>query len=364
MFSSKILKVAGFIMLALVAQISFAQNRVITGKVTDSKDGSALQGANVIVKGTKTGTQTNSDGTFSISVENSVTVLVISSVGFTTQEVSVSDNNFVNVSLVVSNTGLGEVVVVAYGTRRKTDLTNAVTQIAAKDFQKGNINSSEQLLQGKVAGLEVTTGGGSAGGGSKIRIRGSASLNASNDPLIVIDGVPVEGNGMAGASNLLNTINPNDIESMSVLKDASAAALYGSRATNGVIIITTKKGTSKKPVLNFNTKLSIANPHNRVKVLSADQVREIVNGTGNSTYIGLLGSDNTDWQDQIYQNAIGFDNNISISGRQDVTKEFSLPYRLSLGYLSQEGILKTNKFDRFSDGIFYRERCTTPGISV
>lgn len=348
MFSSKILKVAGFIMLALVAQISFAQNRVITGKVTDSKDGSALQGANVIVKGTKTGTQTNSDGTFSISVENSVTVLVISSVGFTTQEVSVSDNNFVNVSLVVSNTGLGEVVVVAYGTRRKTDLTNAVTQIAAKDFQKGNINSSEQLLQGKVAGLEVTTGGGSAGGGSKIRIRGSASLNASNDPLIVIDGVPVEGNGMAGASNLLNTINPNDIESMSVLKDASAAALYGSRATNGVIIITTKKGTSKKPVLNFNTKLSIANPHNRVKVLSADQVREIVNGTGNSTYIGLLGSDNTDWQDQIYQNAIGFDNNISISGRQDVTKEFSLPYRLSLGYLSQEGILKTNKFDRFS----------------
>ena len=348
MFSSKILKVAGFIMLALVAQISFAQNRVITGKVTDSKDGSAVQGANVIAKGTKTGTQTKSDGTFSISVENSVTVLVISSVGFTTQEVSVSENSFVNVSLVVSNTGLGEVVVVAYGTRRKTDLTNAVTQIAAKDFQKGNINSSEQLLQGKVAGLEVTTGGGSAGGGSKIRIRGSASLNASNDPLIVIDGVPVEGNGMAGASNLLNTINPNDIESMSVLKDASAAALYGSRATNGVIIITTKKGTSKKPVFNFNTKLSIANPHNRVKVLSANQVREIVQGTGNSTYIGLLGNDNTDWQDQIYQNALGFDNNISVSGRQDVTKEFSLPYRLSLGYLSQEGILKTNKFDRLS----------------
>lgn len=348
MFSSKFLKAAGLMVLALVAQISFAQNRVITGKVTDSKDGSAVQGANVIGKGTKTGTQTKSDGTFSISVENSVTVLVISSVGFTTQEVSISDKNFVNVSLVVSNTGLGEVVVVAYGTRRKTDLTNAVTQIAAKDFQKGNINSSEQLLQGKVAGLEVTTGGGSAGGGSKIRIRGSASLNASNDPLIVIDGVPVEGNGMAGASNLLNTINPNDIESMSVLKDASAAALYGARATNGVIIITTKKGTSKKPVFNFNTKLSIANPHNRVKVLSANQVREIVQGTGNSTYIGLLGSDNTDWQDQIYQNALGFDNNISVSGRQDITKEFNLPYRLSLGYLSQEGILKTNKFDRLS----------------
>ena len=348
MFSSKFLKAAGLMMLALVAQISFAQNRVITGKVTDSKDGSGMLGVTISVKGSTAATQSSADGSFKLTVPENATTLVFSFVGFNKQEVSITGTNTVNVSLVNSNTGLGEVVVVAYGTRRKTDLTNAVTQVAAKDFQKGNIASSEQLLQGKVAGLEVTTGGGSAGGGSKIRIRGSASLNASNDPLIVIDGVPVEGNGMAGASNLLNTINPNDIESMSVLKDASAAALYGARATNGVIIITTKKGTSKKPVFNFNTKLSIANPHNRVKVLSANQVREIVTATGNNTYIGLLGTENTDWQDQIYQNALGFDNNISVSGRHDVTKEFSLPYRLSLGYLSQEGILKTNKFDRFS----------------
>ncbi|MBL7720940.1 MAG: TonB-dependent receptor plug domain-containing protein, partial [Chitinophagaceae bacterium] len=348
MFSSKFLKAAGLMMLALVAQISFAQNRVISGKVTDSKDGSGMLGVTISVKGSTAATQSSADGSFKLTVPENATTLVFSFVGFNKQEVSITGTNTVNVSLVNSNTGLGEVVVVAYGTRRKTDLTNAVTQVAAKDFQKGNIASSEQLLQGKVAGLEVTTGGGSAGGGSKIRIRGSASLNASNDPLIVIDGVPVEGNGMAGASNLLNTINPNDIESMSVLKDASAAALYGARATNGVIIITTKKGTSKKPVFNFNTKLSIANPHNRVKVLSADQIREIVTGTGNNTYIGLLGTENTDWQDQIYQNALGFDNNISVSGRHDVTKEFSLPYRLSLGYLSQEGILKTNKFDRFS----------------
>jgi TonB-dependent starch-binding outer membrane protein SusC len=348
MFSSKILKAAGLIMLALVAQISFAQNKVISGKVTDSKDGSAVQGATVSVKGSNVATQTNADGTFKLNVPDNATALVFSSVGFERQEVSITGQNFVNVSLVNSNTGLGEVVVVAYGTRRKTDLTNAVTQVGTKDFQKGNIASSEQLLQGKVAGLEVTTGGGSAGGGSKIRIRGSASLNASNDPLIVIDGVPVEGNGMAGANNLLNTINPNDIESMSVLKDAAAAALYGARATNGVIIITTKKGTSKKPAINFNTKLSVFNPHNRVKVLSADQVREIVNANGNATYRSLLGTENTDWQDQIYQNAIGLDNNLSISGRQDISKGFSLPYRLSLGYLSQEGILKTNKFDRFS----------------
>lgn len=348
MFSSKFLKAAGLMVLALVAQVSFAQNRVITGRVTDSKDGSAMQGVTVAVKGANAVTQTGADGTFRLSVPDNAAALVFTFVGFNRQEISITGQNAVSVSLVNSNTGLGEVVVVAYGTRRKTDLTNAVTQVAARDFQKGNIASSEQLLQGKVAGLEVTTGGGSAGGGSKIRIRGSASLNASNDPLIVIDGVPVEGNGMAGASNLLNTINPNDIESMSVLKDASAAALYGARATNGVIIITTKKGTSRKPVFNFNTKLSIFNPHNRVKVLSANQVREIVNGTGNNTYISLLGSENTDWQDQIYQNAVGFDNNLSIAGRQDISKTFSLPYRFSVGYLTQEGTLKTNRFNRLS----------------
>ncbi len=342
------MKAAGVFLLALITQVSFAQTRVVTGKVTDSKDGAAMQGVTVSVKGTTAATQTGADGTFKLNVPDNATALVFTFVGYNRQEVSVTGQNSVNVAMVNSNTGLGEVVVVAYGTRRKGDLTNAVTQIGTKDFQKGNISSGEQLLVGKVAGLEVTTGGGSAGGGSKIRIRGAASLNASNDPLIVIDGVPVEGNGMAGASNLLNTINPNDYESISVLKDASAAALYGSRATNGVIIITTKKGTSGKPVFNFNTKVSLANPYNRVKVLTGDQVREIVNAKGNATYRGLLGTENTDWQDQIYQNAVGLDNNLSVSGKQTITKEFSLPYRLSIGYLTQEGTLKTNKFDRLS----------------
>ena len=348
MFSSKFMKAAGVFLLAFITQISFAQNRVVTGKVTDSKDGSAMQGVTVSAKGATAATQTGADGTFKLTVSNDATALVFTFVGYNRQEVTIAGKNSVDVVLVNSNTGLGEVVVVAYGTRRKGDLTNAVTQIGTKDFQKGNIASSEQLLQGKVAGLEVTTGGGSAGGGSKIRIRGSASLNASNEPLIVIDGVPVEGNGMTGASNLLNTINPNDIESMSVLKDASAAALYGARATNGVIIITTKKGTSGKPVFNFNTKLSVSNPYNRVKVLTGDQIREIVTASGNNTFINLLGNENTDWQDQIYQNAVGLDNNLSVSGRQAITKEFSLPYRLSVGYLTQEGTLKTNKFDRLS----------------
>ena len=172
------------------------------------------------------------------------------------KQATINGRSSIDVNLQPIPGNLNEVVVVAYGSRRKGDLTGAVTAISSKDFQKGAIASSEQLLQGKVAGLQITTGGGSAGGGSKIRIRGGASLNASNDPLIVIDGVPVESNGIAGSANLLNTINPNDIESISVLKDASATALYGSRASNGVIIITTKKGQAGKVKFNFNTQFS------------------------------------------------------------------------------------------------------------
>jgi len=176
------------------------------------------------------GVITNDAGRFSISVAPSTNALVVSSTGFAAREVALTGAGEVNIQLASVADNLGEVVVVAYGTRKKSDLTGAVTSIGTKEFQKGNINSAEQLLVGKVAGLSVTTGGGAAGGGSRIRIRGGASLNASNDPLIVIDGVPVEGNGIAGSANLLNTINPNDIESFTVLKDASAAALYGSRA--------------------------------------------------------------------------------------------------------------------------------------
>src|SRR5690606_24390954 len=207
------------------------------------RDGTALAGVTVAAKGTNTGTQTDANGAFRISVGPNVTTLVITSVGYMIQEVDIQGKSSVDIALQVNNEALGEVVVIAYGTRKRGDLTGAVTSVSAKDFQQGNIPSSEQLLQGKVAGLQITSGGGSAGGGSRIRIRGGASLNASNDPLIVIDGVPVESNGIAGSGNLLNTINPDDIESMSVLKDAAATALYGSRASNGVIIITSKKGS-------------------------------------------------------------------------------------------------------------------------
>src|SRR5450432_3487830 len=333
------------IILLLCPALLFSQSKIISGKVTDSKDGTPLSGITVMPKGfTDRGTITGADGSFRLSVASNITSLVFSSVGYGTKE-AVINGGEVSISLTVNNSSLNEVVVVAYGSRRKGDLTGAVTAINAKDFQKGAIASADQLLQGKVAGLQITSGGGYAGGGSRIRIRGGASLNASNDPLIVIDGVPVESNGIAGSGNLLNTINPNDIESMSVLKDASATALYGSRASNGVLIITTKKGAKGKIKFNFNTQFSASAAPKELSVLTGDQVRNIISddakSTGINTYKNLLGSSNTDWQKQIYQTAPGYDNNISASG-----SVANIPFRISLGYLDQKGILKTDKFDR------------------
>ncbi|MEP7165285.1 MAG: SusC/RagA family TonB-linked outer membrane protein [Ferruginibacter sp.] len=350
---SKILSVALLFMLSAFSAL--AQN-VISGNVTDSKNGNAVPNVTVTVKGTRVSVQTGNDGSFRITAPANARTLVFSSVGYAPQEADINGSNAVRISLVQSDQKLDEIVVVAYGTRKKTDLTGAVTQVSAKDFQKGNINSSEQLLQGKVAGLSVTTGGGSAGGGSTIRIRGGASINASNDPLIVIDGVPVESNGIAGSANYLNTINPDDIESISVLKDASATALYGSRASNGVLIITTKKGGRGKARYNFNTQVSLSRISNNsyVDVFSADELRNIINtqaaATGSNTYKNQLGNANTDWQKQIYRNAYSNNSSLSISGSMN-TKNISIPYRVSFGYLYQEGILLTNKFDRFSTAV-------------
>lgn len=341
---------SAFLLLVMCSIRVLAQDKTVTGKVTDEKDGQPVVGASVLVKGTGIGTQTKTDGSFSLNVQANATTLVISSVGYVSQEMLIGSAP-VNVSLAQSASALSDVVVVAYGTRKKSDLTGSVTAVSAKDFQKGVNNSPEQLLQGKVAGLQITSGGGYAGGGSKIRIRGGASLNASNDPLIVIDGVPVESNDVAGSgSNLLNTINPDDIESMSVLKDASATALYGSRASNGVIIITTKKGLKGKIKFNFNTTGSAGVVSKTVGVLNGDQVRSIVTAdataTGNNTYKNILGTENTNWQDLIYQTALGIDNNISASGGLG-----TIPFRVSLGYLNQDGILKTDNFNRLSSSL-------------
>jgi len=342
------------IMFLLFVQVSFSQNKVITGKVTDSRNGTPMGSVSISGKGTTIGTQSGADGSYSITLPASVTKLVFSSVGFDGMEVTIDNRSVIDIMMTIANTSMGEVVVVSYGTRRKGDLTGSVTSLSSKDFQKGNINSPEQLLQGKVAGLQITTGGGSAGGGSRIRIRGGASLNASNNPLIVIDGVPVEGNGIAGSANVLNTINPNDIETISILKDASATALYGSRASNGVIIVTTKKGSSGKLKINYNAMFSLGTVGETVEVLTASQVKSIIDAdameTGNTTYQNLLGYNNaiagTDWQDKIYQSAFGFDNTVSVSGGLG-----KVPFRVSLGYLNQDGILQTNNFNRFSSAL-------------
>lgn len=329
------------VMLFLVTTV-FAQDKVVTGKVTSSKDGSPVIGASVTVKGGKGGTATGPDGSFSLRVPATASTLVITSVGYESKEVPVGAGSL-DIELKETNAALSEVVVIGYGTQRKKDVTGAAVSVTAKDFVKGPIVSPEQLINGKVAGVQITPGGGAPGSGSRILIRGGSSLAASNNPLIVIDGVPVDESGVAGSANPLSLINPNDIESFNVLKDASAAAIYGSRASNGVIIITTKKGKSGKPQFSFSTQLAASVVANKVDVMSADDFRSFVRQNGNANQIALLGNANTNWQDEIYRTAIMTDNNLSVSGS---VKSLNMPYRISLGYLNQDGILKTDNLQR------------------
>ncbi len=333
---------AFLLILLMLSSIAWAQDRIITGKITDSKDGTPLPGVSVLVKGTKVGTKTDANGIFRISVPANSQTLVISSVGFTQQELSITGSD-VNVNLVASNSSLNEIVVVGYGTTRKKDLTGAVASVSSKDFVKGAIQTPEQLIAGKVAGVQISSNSGAPGSGSRIRIRGGASLNASNDPLIIIDNVPVDNGGAAGSVNPLNLINPNDIENITVLKDPSAAAIYGSRASNGVIIITTKKGKKGKVLFNFSGQFFAQTPSSKVDVLTAEEMRTVVNSKGSSAEAGRLGTANTDWQDEIYQTAFGQDLNLSATG---AVMDGKLPFRVSGGFLNQDGILKTGNFKR------------------
>ena len=326
----------------LFSLTTLAQLKTVTGKVSDLKDGTALQSVTVNVKGTAVTTQTGADGTFKLQAPASATTLVITSIGFTKKEVPIGGGN-VAVSLESVTSALGEVIVTGYGSTRKKDLTGSVATLNSKDFVKGAITSPEQLIIGKIAGVAVTSNGGAPGSGSTIRIRGGSSLNASNDPLIVIDGLPLSNDGISGVANPLSMINPNDIETFTVLKDASATAIYGSRASNGVILITTKKGKKGKATFNFSSQLSSASISKKADVLNAEQVKTIVNANGNSIISAKMGSSNTDWQEQIYQSAIGTDNNLGISGSLK-----NMPYRVSFGYLNQNGILKTGNLARTS----------------
>lgn len=327
--------------LLLAAFAGFAQ-KAITGKITD-KDGVGIPNVTIYVMGTKVATQTEADGTFTINAPANAASLVVSSVGYDPQQVAISGRTQIDLSLAQSNSRLNEVVVIGYGTTRKKDLTGAVSTVNSKDFQKGNITTPEQLIAGKIAGVSVISNGGQPGQGSTIRIRGGSSLRASNDPLFVIDGVPLDNGSISGASNPLSLINSNDIESFTILKDASAAAIYGTRASNGVIIITTKKGTGGKLKANFSSVNSLSKIIDQVDVLSADEFRTVVNAKGNAAQKAMLGNANTNWQNEIYQTAFASNNNISLSG--GIKK---LPYRVSLGYLNQDGILRTDHLQRTS----------------
>ncbi len=335
--------------LVFFALPALSQDKVVTGKVTDSKDGSAMQNATVKIKGTQIATQTDAAGSFKIKAPSSATTLVVSSIGYANVEVAIGSGT-VNVTLTQTSAALGEVVVIGYGTVRKKDLTGSVSTVSSKDFQQGAITTPEQLISGKVAGVSITANGGAPGSGSVIRIRGGASLNASNDPLIVIDGMPLENAGISGVANPLSLINPNDIETFTVLKDASAAAIYGSRASNGVILITTKKGKSGKAVFNYTSQISAGTIVKPASILSASQIRQIVtanagiNGLPNLT--SVIGPAYTDWQSLIYQTAVANDNNLSVSGSFK-----NLPYRLSVGFMNQNGVLRTDNLQRTSVGL-------------
>lgn len=341
-----LLKYTFLLMIILSALVVNAQTGTVSGKVID-ETGSTLPGATILLIGTTSSTMTDANGNFKITGLSGTVKLSVNYIGYKTfeQTLTVGANTIVNIKLEPDNQKLNEVVVIGYGTAQKKDLTGAISTVTSKDFQKGPVTSPEQLIQGKVAGVSIIRSGGPFSG-SQIRIRGGASLNASNDPLIVVDGVPFSGDGIGNAPSPLILINPDDIETFTILKDANATAIYGSRASNGVILITTKKGSAGGPVITLNSMNSVGTVAKKVDVLSADQIRNYVNTNGSTAQKALLGNAKTDWQDEIFQNSFSTDNVISISGTfKDV------PYRVSGGYLDQSGVLITDKLRRATGAI-------------
>lgn len=338
----------GVILSILLIPVSaYAQNqRTVTGTVMD-ESGEPLIGASVKVVGEPIGAATDLDGRYTLKVPAAAKQLTFSYVGYENLTVHIT-SNVIDVTLKPNNEVLDEVVVIGYGTQKKNDMTGSVSTISEKDFNKGVISSPEELINGKIAGVTITNSGGSPNGGSTIRVRGGASLNASNDPLIVLDGVPLEvGGGVEGAGNFLSLINPNDIESMSILKDASSTAIYGSRASNGVIIITTKKGSGDGIKVSFQTTNSISTKTKTAEHLEVDEFRDVISRFGTADQAALLGNSNTDWYDEIFRTAFGTDNSLSISGRAAKW----LPFRVALGATYQDGILRTDNNNRYTANI-------------
>ncbi len=323
----------------------YGQNLTIKGHVSDiSKE--PIIGASVVVKGSNLGTITDVDGNFSLTVPGKNAIIVVSYVGFKKMELPVSSSGMKSIVLQEDSKVLDDLVVIGYGQVRKSDATGSILSIKPDQLNKGSQVTAQDALTGKIAGVQVISSSGAPGSGSTIRVRMGASLSASNDPLIVIDGVPVDNSSINGSSNIIGSINPADIESFTVLKDASSTAIYGSRASNGVIIITTKKGSSNsKPKFNYSSTFSLSNKTKTVDVLSSDEYKTVFAEKANPGTGFTLGTSSTDWQNEIYRTAVGQDHNLSIAGAF-----LNTPYRISVGYTNQNGIIKTNSYKRYNAG--------------
>ena len=337
------LRAVALSLLLFVGLTAFAQNTV-QGTVIDAANGEPIIGASILEIGTTNGTITDFDGNFILNVSEGAK-LSISYMGYKTQELEAKGTLAVRLS--EDTEVLDEVVVVGYGVVRKNDATGSVTAIKPDEMNKGLTTTATDMLSGKIAGVSVTNGGGTPGGGATIRIRGGSSLNASNDPLIVIDGLAMDNGGIPGAASGLSMVNPSDIETFTVLKDASATAIYGSRASNGVIIITTKKGQAgQKMKVTYDGNVSFGTLTNRLQTLSGDEARAYATALGYShDQMKYLGTENTDWQSQVYRTAISTDHNISLMGGVK-TKVADMPYRASIGYTLNNGTIKTSQMQR------------------
>ena len=338
----KFLKQIQILFLLFLSIGAFAQQSV-SGLITDSS-GTALPGVNVIIQGTNVGVSSDFDGNYQINVDNGQ-ILVFSYIGYDSVELTVNGTNQ-DIKMIESNSELDEVVVIGYGTVRKKDLTGAVDLVTEKNFAKGSVVSPQQLIRGKVAGVSIVSNSGAPGDDSNVLIRGIGSLNLNSNPLYVVDGIPLDAGGVGGSRSPLNAINPADIEAISILKDASATAIYGSRAANGVVLITTKKGKTGDLKFNFSSRSSSFTPIDFVDVLNATQFKYAVQATGVSDYISRLGSNDTDWQKEIYETARAQNNSFSVSGGL-----LNMPFRASVGYTDQDGILMGDNFNRMTGSL-------------
>ncbi len=348
-------KMTVLLLFCFMQLVVFAQDRQITGKVVDT-DGNAMPGVSVLIKGTNRGSVTDFDGNFSLNNVTSDAILVFSFVGYSTQEIAVREQTTIDVILREDIMELDEIVVMGYGTTKKSDVTGAMSSLKEDDFNRGVVTAPEQLIQGKIAGVQITSNGGEPGAGVNVRVRGANSIRSGTMPLYVVDGVPLDIDhsspdgadvgavNPASATNPLNFINPNDIQSIDILKDASAAAIYGARGANGVVIITTKKGKEGSASLNYSTYVGISQLRKKIDVLSAEEwvrFREDSLGTTEDNY-----GSSTDWQDEIFRTALSYSHSLSLSGGSKSTN-----YHASLNYLNQEGIVDKNDMNRLTGRI-------------